>query len=442
MREAKLAAASHACNDAVGASIDFARPLGRPGSRRNTTSFSVTFPQVSPQVSPQRPGLPAQQPQPVFSPAREPESVPGEVGGCDSGSPENDLARANADAAAAARRAKGISDAEHRQGEATKTGNAHISATDSVESPGDGNLRDASWENSLNDTAKHQTKTLGAQQELTAGLQDEYKWRLLQLRADSAALAEGKPRPLMAGTEMESPWTGYSNELQPKRVASGLLQIHATQRGSGGKLLNSQNRGSAPSSFTETDEAESRKEDAVAHEMQIVQGSQNVDLEAMYLKNVKAIQKRHCQDTANGEGLKRPEMMSAEQPKYLDAKDKAANWGANTAKWGETLPTPKGRGPEIGFGMEVPSPFHGLTPTGEPDPTSVGVAQFPGYEAESFPEETEASIPVVALHAAVLAPQFPPNGACANSFPQEEAHQKRQKCKEDQMRSGSLGAFL
>merc|ERR1711924_292281 len=118
-------------------------------------------------------------------------------------------------------------------------------------------------------------------------------------------------------------------------------------------------------------------------------------------------------------------------------------------QWGVTPPSPKGKGPEIGFGMEVQAPFHGLAAPGELEPSSIGVAQFPGYETESFPESTDmsppdmgdpmgeqtamdmdqqmglSSLPAIALHAAVLAPPWPPSSSCAHSFLQQKQRDTR-----------------
>jgi len=406
-----------------------------------------------------------------------------------------------------------IREAEEQQHSATEKGARDLAATGDVESPG-ANFRNTEYEAGVQNTMKHQRGQLGAQMSFEEGSDKELKARLALVQQQVGEMAT---RPEMASTEMESPWTGWPEKRQPRRIASGLLDVGAPlgEPGAGvgrakvvGNMIFDTDRVShkrrrCPSAFVEKAdkhnveqefEKQAKKVENIpkvieaskdAHDAQVKdkhlretrpdlaemdhhsekgeaimestqknfrgQLTQQVKMDEAYGRKLKAIQDMHGESSEPGKGLERPQMMSAESTFYKDRREVP-----DSAKWGETERPPKGLGPEIGYGIEKPLPFQNLDQMGEIVPRDISIAKFPGYAAEALPDEMESlgisendgnggtdmeamggasdpslnaggtldpslntgslqSMPLLALHAAVLAPRWVFSASSARS---------------------------
>jgi hypothetical protein len=232
-----------------------------------------------------------------------------------------------------------------------------------------------------------------AQNQVTGGLEEMLAAKLAQLKSAGGPHAQ---RPLMLGDENESPWTGIPDELarKAKRTATGLLEIPGGQR-----------RTHLQTSFSEQ-----------------LPKADPMNADRMYQMNLKKLQAAQCAITGNGE--QRHGMMSGEQNLFEPSKE------PDNSQLEEEL-KPKGRGPEIGYGLERPIPFHPIESSGDLVPSRVMITKLPGYTSEIFPDEAQLngsdeydgvsaevgastdrntkheSMPAAALISAALAPALP-----------------------------------
>lgn len=486
MREAQVHAAPFPCNGGLGADSIFAAPLLQAVPKSRMTSFTAGL------------GVP---PGPATG------TQPG--GGCAAPSGDAAFLKQAQEAESAATNEKLVEDIRDAQ-ELQRSGEGRSSKLNSaqpdIDSPGGGNLRNPAYEHSLAGNVKNRKSNLNAIFDVERGIKDELAARLAMIALQGGAA--DRVRVEMVGSEMESPWTGFPDNFQAKHLASGLLEIPAPKHVAGaGHVLDTvvgQHSRLRPSSFVKAHSSEVTniaalhskakeipkviKQDEAAHkaeeegaglrktiphiedvdfhskqaELDMLAANKNfvkqqagqISADEAYQSKLEALKNMRCANSQSGEGLQRPEMLSAEQAYYKDARETP-----NKAKWGETERPPKGRGPEIGFGIETPLPFHGLTNTGEVQPSEITIAKFPGYAAEALPDQqsamagvdeggdpftggaptigpgAEMSMPAVALHTAVLAPRWPRTTSVAQS-------RGTGRCDLHERRRGRTGSFL